>query len=178
MDMALRTLWAGGTIVVSNPAQAAAAITRHGVTSIATSPVSLRAILDALPPDQTPFPTLRRVEIGGSRLPEALWRLAAERLCPTIISNMGSSEAGGIASAPARDLTGRPDAVGYLWPGVEVQALDGGTGRCLRAGRVSFACAATASPPAISHATTGSMNASRTAGSIPAISARSGRTAC
>nr|WP_294526160.1 class I adenylate-forming enzyme family protein [uncultured Rhodopila sp.] len=121
---ALRTLWAGGTIVLSNPAHAPDTIPRHGVTSIVTSPVSLRMILDALPPGTGPFPRLEQIEVGGSVVPETLWRMAAERLCRRIVSIVGSGEAGLTASAPIDALIARRGAGGLIVPGVEIEAMD------------------------------------------------------
>nr|WP_294553284.1 fatty acid--CoA ligase family protein [uncultured Rhodopila sp.] len=122
---ALRTLWAGGTIVLSNPAHAPDTIPRYGVTSIVTSPVSLRMILEALPPGAGPFPLLGQIEVGGSMVPEPLWRAAGERLCGRIVSVAGSAEAGLTASAPVDAMTHRPGASGLIVPGVEIEAVDG-----------------------------------------------------
>ena len=124
LETALRTLWAGGTIVLTNPRDAPAAILRHGVTAMLLTPASLRLLLDSMPADAGPFPALRSVQVGGSLLPPALYRLALERLSPHMHSVMGSTEAAGFVSAPMRDLADRPGAVGYIWPGVEVEALD------------------------------------------------------
>lgn len=120
----LHTLWASGTIVLSDPKNAWAAIERYGVTSLITTPVSLRAILESMPPGTGPFPTLATIDLTGSSLPPALHHMATARLCPNILSIMGSTEVAGIASAPMSVLASRPGAAGYIWPGVEVQATD------------------------------------------------------
>ena len=124
MESVLRTLWAGGTIVLANPAGLAATIARHAVNSIVMAPTSLSGILDRLPADHKPFPSLIKIEIGGSRLPEPIWRAALDRICPHIVTTLGSGECGGIASAPVDALTERPGAAGYIWPGVEIVAFD------------------------------------------------------
>ncbi|MBS0639987.1 MAG: AMP-binding protein, partial [Proteobacteria bacterium] len=124
LSVALASLWARGTVVLSNPADAPAAIARHHVDSLILTPASLRTMLDAMPPDLGPFPSLRAVEVGGSLLPPALLHLARERLTPHIQSAMGATEVGAFVTAPAIDLADRPGAVGLIWPGVEVQALD------------------------------------------------------
>ncbi|MBS0644546.1 MAG: long-chain fatty acid--CoA ligase [Proteobacteria bacterium] len=121
---ALRTFWRGGTLVLSNPADAAAAIAGHGVTSLVTSPLSLRTMLDGMPPDAGPFASLQEVLVGGSALPPRLYRLAVERLSPHIVSTLGSTETNSYASSKVRDLDERPGAVGYVWPGVEAEAVD------------------------------------------------------
>ena len=124
-ETVLRTLWAGGTLVLTNPAQAAAAILRHGVTSIVTSPITLRTILAGLPPDAPgPLPSLQSIEVGGSELPANLHRLVVARLCPTVISVFGSSEADHTAGASIAELAARPGAVGRIRADVEARAVD------------------------------------------------------
>ena len=120
----LRTLWAGGTIVLSNPKDAASAIARHGVTSLICAPGSMREVLETLPSGTTPFPSLEVVETGGSLLPDPLYRLAVERLCPNIHCYLGAAETGITASAPMAMLLSRPGAVGYVYPDVRVEAVD------------------------------------------------------
>ncbi|MGH7043725.1 MAG: class I adenylate-forming enzyme family protein [Acetobacteraceae bacterium] len=120
----LRTLWQGGTLVLTNPRDAVAAIPRHHVASLLISPVGLRALLDALPPGGGRFPTLATIEVGGSLIPAPLREAAAARLGAGIVIYLGASETGGIASGPADALSARPGAVGYVHPDVEVQAVD------------------------------------------------------
>lgn len=120
----LRTFWQGGTVVLFDPRSAATAIQRHAVTTIVTSPIALRTILDTLPPGATgPLPTLASIEVPGSVMPPPLREAAVARLCPNVLSCLGSSEAGGIAAAPLAALSARPSAVGYLYPGVRAEAV-------------------------------------------------------
>ena len=118
----LRTLWLGGTLVLPDPRDRAGAIARHGVTTIFAAPFGLAALIDSLPPNAGPFSALQTIETGGSFLPPDLAARAAARLCPTIVSNFGSSEAGIVASAPLSALAAHPGAVGYVFPGVTVEA--------------------------------------------------------
>lgn len=122
-ETVLSTLWAGGTLVFTTPGSAAAAIRRHAVTAIATSPAALRGLLDAMPPEAGDFPTLAIVEVSGS-LPPPLGAEAARRLCPHILSEYGSAEAGCVAAAPVTLLAERAGARGLLLDGVAVQAMD------------------------------------------------------
>jgi len=124
LSAVLRTLWLGGTLVLSNPAEALAAIEAHGVTSLLVSPVALRAVLQAMSPLAPPPPTLRTVEVSGSKLPAPLYQQAAARLCRNILSWLGATETSGIAAGPMAALAARPGAVGYVLAGVEVQAVD------------------------------------------------------
>ena len=121
---ALRTLWQGGTLVLTNPREAASRILRHRVRTIVTAPTGLAAMLDALPAGTGPLPGLETIEIGGSVLPRPLRQAAAARLCPRLISYLGASEAGGIASAPLAALEGREGAVGFVHAGITVEAVD------------------------------------------------------
>ena len=118
----LRTLWLGGTVVLPDRNDQAGTIARHGVTTIFVPPFAMAGLIDALPQGAGPFPTLRTIESGGSFLPPDLAARAAARLCPTVISNFGATEAGIVASAPMAALTAHPGAVGYVFPGVTVEA--------------------------------------------------------
>jgi acyl-CoA synthetase (AMP-forming)/AMP-acid ligase II len=121
---ALRTLWQGGTLVLTNPAAAVGKLGRHHVQSLVLAPVGLRALLDALPEGAGPFEDLATIEVGGDAVSPALRRAASARLGPVLVSYLGASEAGGIASAPLAALGGLADAVGIVHPGVEVAVVD------------------------------------------------------
>ncbi len=123
MTTILRTLWYGGTLVMSAPADMLAGITRHMVAAIATSPQTLRTLLDQRPADAGPLPGLAVIETGGSRLPPALAAEVAARLCPSISISLASSEAGAIASAPLEIIAGTDGAAGHVWPGVTIEAV-------------------------------------------------------
>ncbi len=133
----LRTLFAGGTLVLSDLGRAPAAIRQHGVNSILTSPLILRALVAALPQNQGPVPSMVEIEVTGGKLPTPL-RLQAERcLCESIVEVYGASEVHVIASAPTRLLAARPGAVGYIHPGVTVEAL-GPSGEVLPPGETGL----------------------------------------
>ena len=122
--MVLRTLWLGGTLVLSETSKAAASLHRHKATSLMISPIALRSLLDGMPAGLGPLPALTMIETGGSVIPASLYNEASMRLCPNIHSVMGSTEADCFASAPLSVLLSRPGAVGFLWPDVEVEAID------------------------------------------------------
>ncbi|WP_158932601.1 class I adenylate-forming enzyme family protein [Acidisphaera sp. S103] len=124
LTQVLRTFWSGGTLVLTNPAQAVMAIRRHRVDSMAIAPVSLQKLVGALPDDAQPLPSLVSIEVSGSALPSRLRTLAEHKLCARLISHYGATEAGGIASGPFAALGGDPRAVGLVHPGVEVQVVD------------------------------------------------------
>ena len=51
-------------------------IEKHKISSVVTSPIALRTIVESRPPDSAPVPTLERVEVGGSVLPARLLEMA------------------------------------------------------------------------------------------------------
>ena len=119
----IQTLWSGGTIVLTNPAAANAAIRRHQVTALMIAPASLATLVTTLPPDAPPPPSLHRIDIAGSHLPPPVARLVRDRLCPRIVSRYGTTETGPTALVellPDAD----PRIVGIVNPGVELQATD------------------------------------------------------
>lgn len=120
----LRTLWAGGAVVLATTDGINAAISRHGVRALRVSPLDLAAILESRPEETPPEERLECIEIAGGRLPPPLHLLTVERLCANIVNAVGSSEAGEIASAPLHRMPAHADAAGYIHAGVEVQALD------------------------------------------------------
>jgi fatty-acyl-CoA synthase len=120
----LRTLWAGGTVVLLQKGNFAEHIQRHGVTAVVAPPVALRLILEAATPSLGPLPLLEAIEVAGSALPAGLRDAAMERLCPNIFSDFGSTETDNTAFAPMALLDARPGAAGYVSPGVEARAVD------------------------------------------------------
>ncbi len=122
---ALRVLWVGGLIVIAtSPELVVSGIRRYGVNSLVISPGSLQSVLGLLPLDGRPFPSLTSLEVGGGLLSTRLVELSRQRLCANIVSSYGSTESGNVASAPITALADHPGAVGYLVPGVEMQAVD------------------------------------------------------
>jgi acyl-coenzyme A synthetase/AMP-(fatty) acid ligase len=120
----LPTLWAGGSVVLTNPAQAVEAISRHQVTSIMIAPISLQRAVAARPEGAGPMPSLRSIVVGGSPMPAPLLTLVRQRLCDNVVSRYGSTETQDIAAAPFAAIAGRPRGVGYIYSNVEVEAVD------------------------------------------------------
>jgi acyl-coenzyme A synthetase/AMP-(fatty) acid ligase len=122
----LRTFWSGGTLVLTNPARAVAAIRRHNAGSLAIAPVSLQTVIGAMPGDSEPLPSLKAIEVGGAVLSAGLYEQVRRKLCGNVVSFFGSTETGGVASASLPMPHGVEGAVGYVHGGVEVQAVDAG----------------------------------------------------
>ena len=120
----LRSLFAGGTLVLSTPSAALQAARRHGVNSMLMSPAMLASLLEKIPDGDGPLRSMVEIEVSGGSLPGPVLALAERRLCDRIVSVYGASETHVIASAPARMLDGRPGVVGMVHPGVRVEATD------------------------------------------------------
>ena len=122
----LRTFWTAGTLVLTNPRDAVAAIRRHRVNALSIAPISLQQVVGALPAGAARPPSLEMIEVGGSTLPAGLGAVARQKLCDTLFSHFGATETGGIASGPLSAFGDVPGAVGYVHAGMEVEAVDEG----------------------------------------------------
>lgn len=121
---ALRTLWMGGLAVTGiRWDDIPVAIPFHQLNSLVVSPTQLGRMLESFPPGSGPFPGLQVVEVGGSALPSRLAAAARAQLCGNVQVAYGAAELGFVASMGSGLLEGRPGAVGYVAPGVEVQAV-------------------------------------------------------
>ena len=122
---ALRTLAAGGTVaVVRTPTHVITTLERLRANGAIVVPGMLEAILDELPADSLPFASIERFEIGGGEVPARLYERASARLTPNLHVSWSPGETDVVAQGPLSALVGRPGAVGYVVPGVEVQAVD------------------------------------------------------
>ncbi len=121
---AVRTWFEGGCVVRADPARAADIIPTHRVSAITASPTALADLLERLPAHAGPFPTLRGIEAGGHRISPALHHAVRTRLGGQLISHLGATEVGRIASAPLEQIHARPGAAGHLLPGVVMQSVD------------------------------------------------------
>ena len=74
----LRTFWTGGTLVLTDPAEAMAAIRRHKVTALSIAPVSLQQALPLCRQTRTHAGLARLVEVSGSLLPSRLAAVAGK----------------------------------------------------------------------------------------------------
>ena len=121
----LIVLCGGGTVLEPNTDEGAVApwLARSGVNYIVTSPFFLQQVAQLLPALRSPN-SLETIEVGGGALPAPVYELARDRMCANIIVNYGLTEAGRVACAPAAVARGNPGAVGYPYPGVEIQIVD------------------------------------------------------
>jgi acyl-coenzyme A synthetase/AMP-(fatty) acid ligase len=138
LQRTLRTLWSGCTVVEPNldGDRMASWLVDSGVTFITLSPIGLRRMLECLPARGVRC-ALAMIEIGGGLLPPAVEAMVAQRLPAQIVASYGSTETGPMAAAPMAALAGRPGAVGFPYPGVEIEVVDD-EDRPLPAGREGF----------------------------------------
>jgi len=111
---------AGAVLVFAPPAQAWAAIARHGITHTACLPGLLAQWLGELP-DNFRKPAALRLLCGGATVSPALRAQALARLATSFEDLYASNETGLIATGQSA----AEGAAGTLWPGVQVQVVDG-----------------------------------------------------
>jgi acyl-CoA synthetase (AMP-forming)/AMP-acid ligase II len=70
------------------------------------------------------FPSLKSVIVGGSHIPQQLAQRGAAYVCRNLICLYGATELGVVATAPSQLIAHNKSAVGYIVPGIEVEAVD------------------------------------------------------
>jgi len=120
----LTTFSVAGTLVFTHMAGLVNAVLRHGVTALAASPRTLQEVLATTPAGVGPLPSLRALRISGSHLPAKLARIAAQRLCPNVVTTFGSTETSNVCSGRWGEFPSEPLAIGRILPDMEVQAVD------------------------------------------------------
>ncbi|MDQ3139202.1 MAG: AMP-binding protein, partial [Pseudomonadota bacterium] len=109
------------TIAQPGPQAMLEAITRHGVTNLATAPTAYKAML-ALLPDHD-IRTLRICVSAGEHLPPASWHAWRDATGLAIVDGIGATELMHIfISASGPDI--RPGATGKAVPGYQACVLD------------------------------------------------------
>ena len=120
----LRTLYAGGTLVMAGTPEDIVAMSRtHGVNRIVTVPFWILRIVEALPAGEN-LTTIEQIEVAGSFLPRRLHDLARERLGGRLWSVYGVTEAGCVAMAPFDAMNLEGGEVGRVLPGIGFAAFD------------------------------------------------------
>lgn len=121
----MRTLAAGGTIVHATTGREVIDMTaRHRVTRLSAPPYWIERLAAALPTRSPALASLEQVEVGGSFVSEALFRQARERVCATMYTNYGVTEAGFLAGGLLSSLDREHGEVGRLADGVEAEVVD------------------------------------------------------
>jgi len=119
------TLWHGATLVMATaPQQVLRALNLYKVVNLRTSPQQLQGLVSMVAGRPVRFPSLERIEVGGSSIPTAVVLGARATLCPNLVGIYGSTEASLVAQAPGTVLYKHPDAAGFVVPGAEVRIVD------------------------------------------------------
>jgi acyl-CoA synthetase (AMP-forming)/AMP-acid ligase II len=137
---AMHALMRGGTVVEPDldAGRLASWLLHSRVSYLVTSPIGLSRLLDALPAARVPN-VLDAIEVGGAALPPNVLAAARERLCATVLIGYGLTECGRVAGAEASLLAGKPGAVGFPFPDVEVRIV-GDDGAQLPRGDEGLVC--------------------------------------
>jgi len=125
--MLFHTLTRGGTLFFFGGSfeHAVDAIESYRVQSWIGSPSGLLKYLAVYEKDDLRRCRLDMILCAGSQLPRQVSERACARLCANFYNIYGSTEASMVATAPARAIAATPGAVGYILPGIVVQAVDG-----------------------------------------------------
>lgn len=121
----MAVLWHGGMAVLAmQPMQVMRSINLFKVLALRGSPQQLQGLMDIIRAHPVRFPSLEKIEIGGSSIPPSLLLALRATMCPNVIGVYGSTEAGLVAQVPAVVLHGTPDAAGYVVPDVKVRIVN------------------------------------------------------
>jgi acyl-CoA synthetase (AMP-forming)/AMP-acid ligase II len=123
---AMSLLSRGGTIYFlgQEPSDILQIIDLHKVQGMATSPHGLAEFLKFFEADSAFEVTFDHIICQGAMLSRELSYRARARMCQNLYSSYGSTETTTVAFGPASVLEKVPGAVGYIQPGVAIEALD------------------------------------------------------
>lgn len=127
LQAVLRMLLSGGAAVV--PASLSLDALVEGIDGCAaqhllSTPGLVGRLLEQLPADGPRFPLLQSVHLGGGIVSPRLHAQLRRRLAPTICTNAGSTEVGGLSHGVPGLLDSVPGSSGRVSPWVEAQAVD------------------------------------------------------
>lgn len=123
---AMAMLSRGGTIYFlgPDPADILQTIDLHRLEGMATSPYGLGEFLKFFEADSAFEVTFDHIICQGAMLSRQLSQRARARMCQNLYSSYGSTETTTVAFGPASVLERVPGAVGFIQPGVTVDAID------------------------------------------------------
>ncbi len=113
------------------------AFSLYNVQCMVAAPGGMAEFLDYYersPAFECPFEVMLSV---GSMLSKALSERVRARMCTHVVSAYGATEGNPVAGAPSHQIAHIPGAVGYVAPGMIVEAVDP-LGRTLPAGKEGF----------------------------------------
>jgi acyl-CoA synthetase (AMP-forming)/AMP-acid ligase II len=123
---AMSLLGRGGTIYFlgPDPVDILQTIDLHKIQGMATSPYGLGEFLKFFESDSAFEVTFDHIICQGAMLSRELSQRARARMCQNLYSSYGSTETLTVAFGPASVIESVPGAVGYVQPGVTVEAVD------------------------------------------------------
>jgi acyl-CoA synthetase (AMP-forming)/AMP-acid ligase II len=123
---AMSLLSRGGTIYFlgPEPADILQAIDLYKIQGMATSPYGLGEYLRFFEADSAFQVTFDHIICQGAMLSRELSLRARARMCQNLYSSYGSTETTTVAFGPAGVVERVPGAVGYVQPGVTIEAVD------------------------------------------------------
>jgi acyl-CoA synthetase (AMP-forming)/AMP-acid ligase II len=123
---AMALLIRGGTVTFlgDDPADILQALDLHEIQGMATSPYGLGEFLKYFEADSAFDTRFDHIICQGAMLSRALSERARARMCQNLYSSYGSTETTTVAFGPASVIEAVTGAVGYVIPGVTVEAVD------------------------------------------------------
>lgn len=123
---ALSLLSRGGTIYFlgREPSDILQTIDLHRVQGMATSPYGLAEFLKFFEADPAFEVTFSHIICQGAMLSRTLSQRTRARMCQNLYTSYGSTETSTVAFGPSSVLEKVSGAVGYVQPGVIIEALD------------------------------------------------------
>lgn len=123
---AMSLLSRGGTIFFlgPEPADILQTIDLHKIQGMATSPYGLSEFLGFFEADSAFELSFDHIICQGAMLSRQLSERARARMCQNLYSSYGSTETTTVAFGPASVLERVAGAVGYVEPGVKIEAID------------------------------------------------------
>ncbi len=122
----LALLSRGGAIYFlgDDPADILQVIDLHKINGMATSPYGLGEFLKFYEADSAFEVGFDHIICQGAMLSRELSRRARVRMCQNVYSTYGATETTTVALGPASMIEDAPGAVGFVLPGVTVEAVD------------------------------------------------------
>ena len=116
--------WGGLACFAASPEEILHTIRLFGVTQLFVASMQLQGLIDAQAGGYEPCPSLRMINVSGSRIPSGLLMRTRAQLCNNVIISYGSTECGLVATVPAAAVEGIETAAGYAMPWARVEVVD------------------------------------------------------
>ena len=100
------------------------AFSLYKIQCLVMSPAAMAEFADYYERYPTHQGNVQLILSGGSLISRALADRVRSRICSNLVTFYGATEVHGIAAAPVQAIESIPGAVGYLLPGMAVEAID------------------------------------------------------